>query len=525
MWTVLYIGVLRLWNNKLELCLALVVPIAFFSIFALIFSRGIGEGATDIVKLGVVNNSDTPLAERFVAQLRGIDSLQIDLLDASWASSNQSDRNAWARDYMMASDTKLILWIGPEFGLVNDDGEVAKDAASEVGSGDIASTHRGEISDARPACRLLIEGSDPIAPKIVSTLLGGLLAQLSGSQVALDLAQAASFPPNLAPEKMPAANLLAETLSADVHLPIELPSPELADALRGATLATPVLEQLASDRLFLEPLDWGDQPGKYPLATAMTPESSQAPNRWSIPNDSVPSPNPLEVRLERPDSTPSRTSAVAESRSWNLETVKVFGEKLECSKIAMYAAGIAVMFLLFSASGAGGSLLEEEEAGTLERLLTSQLTFTKLLAGKWLYITGLGSAQLTLMFAWAELVFGVPTSAHLPAFFVMTIATAGASASLSLLLAVVCRSRAQLNAVAIVLILAMSALGGSMVPRYLMSEDLQQWGQVTFNAWAIDGFHKIFWQNQSVFELSREISVMGMMTIGFALVARLLSDR
>ncbi len=41
--TVFRISLLRLWNNKHEVVLALAVPIMFFSIFALIFSRGVGE--------------------------------------------------------------------------------------------------------------------------------------------------------------------------------------------------------------------------------------------------------------------------------------------------------------------------------------------------------------------------------------------------------------------------------------------------------------------------------------------------
>ena len=95
----------------------------------------------------------------------------------------------------------------------------------------------------------------------------------------------------------------------------------------------------------------------------------------------------------------------------------------------MYAAGIAVMFLLFSATGAGGSLLEEHEAGTLDRLLSSQLSITQLLAGKWLYIVFLGCVQLTLMFVWADIVFGVDLRGHILGFAVLTFCTATATAS------------------------------------------------------------------------------------------------
>ena len=53
------------------------------------------------------------------------------------------------------------------------------------------------------------------------------------------------------------------------------------------------------------------------------------------------------------------------------------------SLVSFYAAGIGVMFLLFSCvAGAGGALLDEVEAGTLERLLSTRLGMTRLLLGQ-----------------------------------------------------------------------------------------------------------------------------------------------
>ena len=203
----------------------------------------------------------------------------------------------------------------------------------------------------------------------------------------------------------------------------------------------------------------------------------------------------------------------------------VFATDKHNPKIAMYAAGIAVMFLLFSATGAGGSLLEEYEAGTLDRLLSSRLSISQLLAGKWIYITCLGCVQLTVMFLWAQLVFGVDLLGHVTGFTVMAGCTAAATSSLALCLAVFCRSRTQLNGVSIVLILTMSALGGSMVPRYIMSDQMQRWGQLTFNAWALDGFKKVFWYDLPVSEMHTEISVLLAMAMGLACVARIFADR
>jgi ABC-2 type transport system permease protein len=209
----------------------------------------------------------------------------------------------------------------------------------------------------------------------------------------------------------------------------------------------------------------------------------------------------------------------------NISSENVFAYNKHQPKIAMYAAGIAVMFLLFSASGAGGSLLEEREAGTLDRLLCTRLTITQLLAGKWLYITLVGLVQLTVMFAWGQAVFGVDFVGHLPAFYALAIPTAAAAASFALLLAAVCRSRAQLNGVSVIVVLSMSALGGSMIPRYIMSESMQNLGKYTFNGWALDGFKKVFWYDLPVNMITTEIIVLCTIAVVLGAIARTLAVR
>ena len=58
----------------------------------------------------------------------------------------------------------------------------------------------------------------------------------------------------------------------------------------------------------------------------------------------------------------------------------------------------------------------------------------------------------------------------------MTIVDGGAAAALGLVLATLARTRAQLSGFSTILILTMSALGGSMFPRFLMSETMQRIG-------------------------------------------------
>jgi ABC-2 type transport system permease protein len=196
------------------------------------------------------------------------------------------------------------------------------------------------------------------------------------------------------------------------------------------------------------------------------------------------------------------------------------------SLISFYAAGIGVMFLLFSSvAGAGGVLLDEAEAGTLERLLSTNIGMSGVLAGKWIFLTLVGCAQLTVMFVWGQAVFGLPLFSHLPGFGVMTLITASAAAALGLVLATLARSRAQLSGFSTILILTMSALGGSMFPRFLMSETMQKVGLVTFNAWALDGYLKVFWRDLPLWQLWPQVLVLGALTVMFLGAARLLARR
>jgi ABC-2 type transport system permease protein len=129
------------------------------------------------------------------------------------------------------------------------------------------------------------------------------------------------------------------------------------------------------------------------------------------------------------------------------------------------------------------------------------------------------------MFAWGQLVFGLPLTSHLPGFAVMTLVTAGAAGALALVLATIARTRAQLSGFSTILILTMSALGGSMFPRFLMSEGMQKAGLLTFNAWALDGYLKVFWRQAALWELWPQLAVLVGLTLVFLGAARILARR
>ncbi len=203
----------------------------------------------------------------------------------------------------------------------------------------------------------------------------------------------------------------------------------------------------------------------------------------------------------------------------------VVGENKKSPMISFYAAAIGVMFLMFTASSSAGALLDEAESGTLERVLSTRVTMTKLLAGKLVFNTGLAFLQLVAMFLWGWAVFKLDFFSHLPGFVVMGLCTAFAVAAFGMLLASACQTRAQLGALSTLVILIMSSVGGSMFPRFLMPESMQEAGLLTINAWAIDGFTKVFWRDLPVTELWPQVGVLVGIGVVLFVVARRVARR
>src|SRR5262249_5508732 len=113
----------------------------------------------------------------------------------------------------------------------------------------------------------------------------------------------------------------------------------------------------------------------------------------------------------------------------------VVGENKNNPMVSFYAAAIGVMFLLFTASGAARALLDEVEAGTSDRVLSSRVTMTSMLLGKLAYNSLLAFIQLVVMFLWGWAVFKLDLWSHIPGFVVMGISSAVAVAAFGMLLA------------------------------------------------------------------------------------------
>jgi ABC-2 type transport system permease protein len=203
------------------------------------------------------------------------------------------------------------------------------------------------------------------------------------------------------------------------------------------------------------------------------------------------------------------------------ETVAGTDDSGETGSLAAYYAGaIAVLFMLFASFGGASLLHDELDRGILDRVLAGPGGLAPLLTGKLLYLVVVGSLQVLEIYLLAWLLYGVPFVGRGFGFAITTLATAFACAGIGLLLVAACRTKAQAAAVSTIAILLASALGGSMVPRFLMPDWMRSVGWLTPNAWAIEAYNKIFWLGEPVSALAAPVAVL----VGFGAVSFLIAQ-
>jgi len=204
-----------------------------------------------------------------------------------------------------------------------------------------------------------------------------------------------------------------------------------------------------------------------------------------------------------------KTAIKDENSKIAIKWTSIVGEKNDTKLGLIQAvAGTAILMLLFSVAGIGTSILEEKENGTINRLLYSPLKGSTILYGKMLFAFFISIMQLTAMFLFAGLIFKMDLTVNIPGLILMITATSFAVSSLGIFLAAVAKTRQQAQNLSTIIILIMSAIGGSMIPLFIMPVILQKIALLSVNYWGIQGFYDIFWRNLPVTEILPKIIIL-----------------
>jgi ABC-2 type transport system permease protein len=170
----------------------------------------------------------------------------------------------------------------------------------------------------------------------------------------------------------------------------------------------------------------------------------------------------------------------------NVKIAPLADQSRQPTIMAYLAPAFAVLFLMYTVTQGGRSILDEREKGTLARLMINPLSVTQILGGKVSGIFLSGFAQMSILILASSLFFGLRWGTPL-AVTVLLIAIVAAASGWGLLLAAVAKNTHQVNSIGTAMMLIFGILGGSFfaLPASGIAALLSK---ITPNAWAIEGF-------------------------------------
>ncbi|MDR2031030.1 MAG: ABC transporter permease [Azoarcus sp.] len=152
----------------------------------------------------------------------------------------------------------------------------------------------------------------------------------------------------------------------------------------------------------------------------------------------------------------------------------------------------------------------ERQRGTLQRLATQRVSFGLVLAGKFAPFILLNQTQALAMVAigrWLVPLCGgealiLPDSAQaIAALCLLSLAVGTAAVGWALFIASLARSSEQATVLGGAGNIIMGAIGGIMVPRFVMPAQMQPWTRLSPMDWALEGFHHVMLRHGGIADI------------------------
>lgn len=183
----------------------------------------------------------------------------------------------------------------------------------------------------------------------------------------------------------------------------------------------------------------------------------------------------------------SQSDSLGNTSSIKLNNVTAAGTEVKFNMLALLAPGMALMFLMYTVSNGGRTLLVEKAAGTLPRMLISPTSSFQILGGKVFGIFLSGLAQLLILIIGTTLLFNLNWGDPL-AVVVLVASAALAATGWGIFLAALLKTSGQVANIGMALMLIFGVLGGSFINVSLMPDWVQWFSRISPNRWGLDGF-------------------------------------
>ncbi len=179
------------------------------------------------------------------------------------------------------------------------------------------------------------------------------------------------------------------------------------------------------------------------------------------------------------------------------------------------APSMAILYLMFTMTNAGRTLLTERDNGTLTRMLVTPSHRFSVLGGKMLGVFLTGLMQMAVVLIAGSFLFNISWGPF-PAVALLTLVLVGAASGWGILVAAFSRTPGQASTVGTAINLSFAALGGNFVPRFAYPEWMKPLGYLTPNAWGIESYFNLIYGSSLVDILPAIISLFVMSLVLFA---------
>ena len=194
-----------------------------------------------------------------------------------------------------------------------------------------------------------------------------------------------------------------------------------------------------------------------------------------------------EAGLAMSERLQDSSSNMTDTLAIKLNSSTSSGEQVEFDILAYIAPGMALMFLMYTVSYGGRSILAEKSQGTLPRLLVTPTNSTQILGGKVFGIFLTGAAQMLILIGASSMFFQLKWGDTLGVVMLVLAAVFGAT-GWGMLITALARTPSQVASVGSAVMLIFGILGGSFISLDQMPPLVQTISKITPNAWALDGF-------------------------------------
>ena len=162
-------------------------------------------------------------------------------------------------------------------------------------------------------------------------------------------------------------------------------------------------------------------------------------------------------------------------------------EATEFDPLAYIAPAMALMFLMYTVTYGGRSILAEKSQGTLPRMLVSPTSPSQILGGKVFGIFLIGVAQMVILIFATTAMFQVRWG-DVQGLIALVLAAVFGATGWGMFITAIARTPNQVSSIGSAAMLIFGIMGGSFISLEDMPPSVQLFSKITPNAWALDGF-------------------------------------